>query len=144
MSGIEIEGLTETLKAFQGLERDIRRQANGELRRAASQCALGLVSELRASAAGSGVPVAPRVASSAKVKNDRMPSVSVGGSRRVGRRGASASRLMWGSEHGGHNFAAGPSGGYWIKPAVDRFKSNRAVTAYKTAVAEIMRRYGLL
>ena len=144
MSNIEIEGMTETLKAFQGLEQDMRRQANSELRKAAGDCARGLVAALQSSAAGSATPVARRVASSVKVKNDRLPSVSIGGSRKVGRRGAPAARLLWGSEHGGTNFAAGPSGGYWIKPAVEQFKSNRAITIYRTQVGAIMRKYRLI
>lgn len=144
MSNIEVEGLTETLKAFQGLETDIRRQANGELRQAAGECARGLVSELQSSAAASGVPVAPRVASSVRVKSDRLPSVTIGGSKRVGIRGAPASRLMWGSESGGKNFGRPAGGQYWIAPAVDRFKGNEAITHYRVAVGRIMRKYGLI
>ena len=144
MSSIEIEGLTETLKAFQGLEKDLRQQANSELRRAAGECASGLVNELRASASGSATPVAARVAASVKVKNDRIPSVAIGGRVRVGRTGAPAAVLLWGSEHGGTNFAAPTGGAYWIKPAVDTFKANRAVNIYRTQVAAIMRRYRLI
>jgi hypothetical protein len=143
-----IEGLTETLRAFQGLERDIRRQANGELRAAAGTCASGLVDELRAAAGGSGVPVAPRVARSVRIKSDRLPAVSIGGAIRVGRRGAPASRLLWGSEHGPrgavNHFGVAPGPGYWIKPTVERFGKSRAVDAYKRAVVSIMRHYRLL
>lgn len=144
MSNIDVEGLTETLRAFKGLEADIRRQANGELRKAAGECASGLVDALRASASGSGVPVAPRVASSVKVKSDRLPSVAIGGNKRVGIRGGRAGALVWGSEKGGKHFGVAKSSGYWIKPAVDRFKANDAIRIYRGEVAAIMRRYGLL
>lgn len=145
---IDVDGMTETLRAFRGLETDIRRQANGELRKAAGDCARGLVAELRASAASSGVPVAPRVAATARVKSDRLPAVSIGGAKRVGRYGAPAARLLWGSEHGPRSdinrfgVPAGP--GYWIRPAVERFSSNEAIRVYRGAVAAIMRRYRLL
>jgi hypothetical protein len=141
---IEAEGLVETLQAFKGLEADLRREANGELRKAAGLAASRLVSELQGAAAASGVPVAPRVASSAKVKSDRLPSVAIGGGRRVGRRGAPASALVWGSEHGGHNFAVGRGSGYWIKPAVDRFGQGEAMQIFKRSLVAIMQRWGLL
>ena len=144
---VELDGLQETLRAFQGLEKDLRRVANGELRRAAGECASALVGDLQTSAASSGVPVAPRVARSAKVRSDRLPAVAIGGSARVGRRGAPASALVWGSEHGPsgavNHFGVPPGGGYWIKPAVERFKSSRAVAIFSDAVAAIQRRWGL-
>jgi len=141
---ITIDGMTETLRAVQGLEKDLRSVANGQLRAAAGECARGLIAELHASAASSGVPVAPLVASSMRVKSDRLPSVSIGGPASVGRYGASAGALLWGSEHGGRNFAVAPGGAYWIKPAVDRFKNDGAVAAYKRAVVAILADWRLL
>src|SRR5262245_60576018 len=145
---VEVDGLTETLAAFRGLEADLRRQANGELRAAARECASLLVAELRQAAAASGVPVAARVARSIRVKNDRLPAVQLGGSRKVGRTGAPAALLLWGSEHGPagdvNHFAVAPNqSGYWIAPTTARFARSRAMTTYRGAVAEIMRRYGL-
>lgn len=148
MSNIEVEGLMETIKSFSEIEAEFRKQANGELRTAAGDCARMLVGKLQTSAAASGVPVAPRVASATRVKSDRLPVVSIGGSKRVGIRGAPASRLLWGSEHGPkgdvNHFGVPPSSGYWIKPAVERFKGNEAIRIYRGKVAEIMRKYGLL
>lgn len=145
---IDVDGLTETLRAFRGLERDVRRQANSELRQAAGDCARGLVDALRVSAASSGVPVAARVAASVRVKSDRLPAVSIGGNRRVGRNGARAAVLVWGSEHGPksevNRFGVPPGPGYWIRPTVERFKSNEAIRLYRTQVAAIMRKYRLL
>jgi len=142
---VEVDGLVETLRAFQGLEADLRREANAEVRAAGREAALAFAAELRAAAAGSGVPVAARVASSITVKSDRLPAVRIGGPKRVGRRGAPAAALVWGSEHGGHNFAAASSGaGYWITPTAKRFEGSTALTIYRRAVFETMHRYGLV
>lgn len=142
------DGTLETLKAFQGLEADLRKEANAELRLAGRQAAAGLAVELRGSAASSGVPVAPRVASAIRVKSDRVPTVIIGGSRRVGRRGAPASALVWGSEHGPagdvNHFGVGPSAGHWIRPAVLRFEQGECMTIYRRAIVDTMRRYRLL
>lgn len=145
---LEVDGLLETLKAFQGLERDLRSSANGELRDAADQCARGLVAELVAAASSSGVPVARRVARSIRVKRDRIPVVSIGGGYRVGVRGGTAGSLVWGSEQGPkgevNHFGVPPSSGYWIAPAVKRFGEGRAVDAFRRAVVDVQRKYGLL
>ena len=142
--GVEVEGLVETLAAFKALDADLRAEANSELRTAARQAAGVLVGQLQLAAAGSGVPVAPRVAGSIKVKNDRIPAVQIGGSKRVGRRGAPASALLWGSEHGGHNFAAAAGGSYWIQPTVQAFQRDEAVTIYKRAIVDLQKRHGLI
>lgn len=145
---VEVEGLTETLKALRGVQKDLRMSANGEIRDAAARCSEELVGYLGTAAASSGVPVAPRVARSLKVKRDRYPSVSVGGTERVGRGGAIAAKLVWGSEHGPatmpNRFGVPPSGGYWIAPAVARFKEGPAVSQFTAAIARVFRRYGLL
>lgn len=140
---VETEGIEETLAAVKRLDQDLRKEANAEIRQAAKRAAQELVNELRASAAASGVPVAARVAGSARVKSDRTPTVVVGGPKRVGRRGAPAAALVWGSETGGRNFAAPAGGSYWIAPAVDRFAASRAVPIFKDALGAIISRYGL-
>lgn len=143
------DGLAETLAAFKGLEADLRREANAELRRAGKTAATVLALELAAAASSSGVPVAPRVARSIRVKSDRLPTVTIGGPRRVGRRGAPAAALAWGSEHGPagdvNHFGVSPSAaGHWIGPAVRRFELGECMTIYRRAIVETMRRYKLL
>jgi len=141
---VEAEGLQETIAALTATQdKWARRETNGRLRKAATTAAQGLRADLRAAAAG-GPPVAHRVAQSIRVKNDRTPSVSIGGSRKVGARGAPASVLVWGSEHGGKNFAAGPSSGYWIKPTVERFGQSKALEVFKQAVVDIFQEAKLL
>jgi hypothetical protein len=146
---VEVKGAQETLQAFKQLDAELRKEANGKLRQAAKRCAAELVTDVKASAAASGVPVANRVASSAKVKSDRIPAVSIGGSKRVGVRGGSAAALLWGSERGPagpvNHFGVPTNGaGYWIAPAVERFADSKAPDIYRREVYEIMRAYGLV
>lgn len=146
---VEVDGLKETLGAVRELEADLRKTTNREFRQAAGECARGLVAQLVRAAQTSGVPVAPRVASSIKVKSDRLPVVSIGGTKKVGRYGAPAARLMWGSERGpvsetNHFGVAHNEAGYWITPTVERFRGDQAVTAYRRAVYEILHRRGLV
>jgi hypothetical protein len=144
---VEMDGIFETLKAIRGVQADLRPEVNGELRDAAGQSAGGLGDELRSSAASSGVPVAPLVARSIRVKRDRVPVVSIGGSMRVGAGGAPASALVWGSEQGPkgdvNHWAVPPSSGYWIAPAVERY-SRHALENFRRAVFVILNRHGLV
>jgi hypothetical protein len=139
----------ETLRAVQSLERSFARPAaNAQLRDAAGECAGRLAEELVSSASSSGVPVAPRVAQSIRVKRDRIPVVSIGGGQRVGARGAAAGSLVWGSEQGPkgdvNHWAVPPSSGYWIAPAVKRFESSGAVAIYQRAVFDVLKHAGLV
>ena len=145
---VEAEGVEETLFAMRGVERELRNPANAEIRAAAKETAGELAEDLRVAAGSSGVPVAARVAQSIKVKSDRFPTVQIGGSTRVGRGGAPAAALVWGSEHGPagdpNHFAVAPNaGGYWIRPTVERFQESKAPDRFRRAVFEITRRFGL-
>jgi hypothetical protein len=146
-AAVEVEGLMETLKAFQALEKDLRKEANSELRAAARQCATVLAAQLARAAGASGVPVAPRVARSIRVKSDRIPVVSIGGGTRVGRRGGSAGALVWGSEQGPkggvNHWGVAPSSGYWIKPTVESFQRDESVSIYKRAIVDLLRKHEL-
>jgi hypothetical protein len=144
---VELEGIFETLKAVRQIEADLRPGVNNELRDAADNSARELVVELVSAAGGSGVPVAPLVAQSIRVKRDRVPVVSIGGGQRVGSRGSPAGQLVWGSEQGPkgnvNHWAVPPSSGYWIAPAVDRYGS-KALANFQRAVADIFRKHGLI
>lgn len=147
-AGVEVDGLVETLSAFKALEADLRKEANSELRVAARQCATVLAGQLARAAAGSGVPVAPRVARSIKVKSDRIPVVMIGGGMKVGARGASAAKLVWGSEQGPkgatNHWGVPPSAGYWIAPTVQAFQGDESVAIFKRAIVDLQRRHGLI
>jgi len=137
----EVMGL---LKELRGVQVDLRRQTNRELRQAAGECAQGLIPELHAHAASSPTPQARIVAGSAKVKSDRLPTVVVGGARRVGSRGTQAGAIVWGSERGGRNFVAGSGGQYWITPAVKAFQEGPAGGIYMQAVGRIFIGHGIV
>jgi hypothetical protein len=125
------------------VDKALRTNASAELRDAAGKTAERGVAALQAGARGT--PQASIVASSAKVKRDRVPAIQLGGSRRVGRRGTAAGDILWGSEHGGRNFAApANSSGYWIDPTMRRFQDGAAADEYRAAVAVILRRAGVL
>jgi hypothetical protein len=130
------------LGELRGVEADLRRNANAELRQAAGEASRRLLPLLARSAAGSARGQAALVASSAKVKSDRIPAVQIGGSKKVGRRGTQAGVLLWGSEHGGRNFPGG--GGSWIDPAVHAFEQSGAPEVYLAAVNRILSNHGVL
>ena len=146
-TGVTVVGARETELALNGVAVDLA-GAGGPVAEASIATAEELAALLRASASASGVPVAPRVARSVTVKQGRRPTVSIGGSQAVGRGGAPAYKLAWGSEHGPaegadvNHFAVPRSAGYWIKPAVDRLKP-AARESFDLAVAGSIRRHGL-
>lgn len=140
---VETKGIEETLDALRGLSKDLRKEANAEIRLAAREAAEGLADALRRSASSSATPVARRVAQSIKVKSDRFPTVTIGGNMKVGVRGGKAAALVWGSERGGDHFGVPQGSGYWIAPAVRAFEGAQAVPIFKRALYEIVRRYGL-
>ena len=146
---VEIDGMMETLKAFRGLDADLRSETNKDLRAAAGKCAGGLAAQLVQAASSCGVPVAPRVAQSVRVKSDRIPVVSIGGAKKVGsgKRGH-AGALVWGSEQGPksdpNRFAVGPNAaGYWIAPTTNRFADGPALDVYRRAVFDLLQKHGL-
>lgn len=153
-------------------ENSLKRTANGEMRAGAKQIAQErLIPALRMSAYSSGVPIAPRLADTMRVKSDRVISVQVGGknpklsgfkryvgakratgSRRSGRDASSRSdrtTLAWGSEFGPHpkstaNRYAVPRNnrGYWVQPGVNAPGTLDSVKqAYAQLLDSIIRKY---
>ena len=130
--------MTAVIGQLRGVEKSLRSNASAELRDAAGKTAERLVGELQSGARGT--PQARLVASTAKVKRDRVPAVQIGGTRRVGHRGTVVGENLWGSERGGRNFAAPKNAaGYWIDPTVERFREGGAVDVYLQAVGKILR-----
>jgi hypothetical protein len=68
-----IHGLDDCLKALNGLQGDLRREANGELRQAAKQIAAGAIPML----GGSGAPQEAALLASLGPRSDRMVTVAV-------------------------------------------------------------------
>lgn len=71
--GISIEGIDECLRAFQNLEGELRKNANGELRRASKAIAQGLTPML----GGSGAPQERAIIAAAGPKSDRYVVLAV-------------------------------------------------------------------
>ena len=103
MAGVSVtcdsRDLIPLLKGLGKVEKSLRDESNNRMRNAAGKAALELQSALRQSASSSVTPQAKIVADSIRVKRDRLVSVSVGGTKRVGSRGTIAGAILWGSEH---------------------------------------------
>jgi hypothetical protein len=135
---IDTSDLLPLMAALKGVDTELRQNTNRRLRQAASQASSGLVPILRGAGTSAVTPQAALVARTVRVRSDRLPSVQLGGSRRVGHRKTPAGRLVWGSEQGGRNFAAPSGGSYWIAPTVDSYARRGALETYRTAVAQIL------
>jgi hypothetical protein len=145
---VETEGLEETKAAFDELRKGLDAIDAGELRAASVEASTELAARLRAAASSSGVPVAPRVAQSVRPKLGGWPGVTIGGGVPVGRRGAIAAKLLWGSETGPagdpNHFAVAPNAaGYWITPTTKAFKSGPGMARFRDAVDKLIHRTNL-
>jgi hypothetical protein len=142
-------------RALGKVNADLRKDTNAQLRIAAKECATDLAMLLKMNVIGSPAPQTKLVAASVKVKSDRTPVVTVGGSKKVGRayksrkggtRRAPAGQLLWGVEYGDKHgrFAGRNPDGHWIKPTVRQFAETGAIPKYKTAVIRILTDAGVL
>lgn len=138
LTTIDASELFPLMKALQGVDAELRRNANKRLRQAAGECARGLVGELRRAASSSPTPQAALVGRTVAVSSDRVPAVKIGGTRAVGHRKTPAGRLLWGSERGGRTFAAAAGGSYWIDPTVKAYNAGPAPAVYLSAVVGIL------
>jgi hypothetical protein len=122
--GVHVEGLDETLRAFNRYGRD----ANKELRAAAAVEADRLVAALILAGQGQSKQAA-LTASSVKRRSDRVPVIVAGGTRRLtrtsGKGRATAGDVFFGAEFGGGRRPSTrqfPSWvgrrGYWFWPTV--------------------------
>lgn len=143
-----LTGARGTLAAFN----KVGKQANAELRQAAGSLAAGLAIEIRSAGARAGRQAGP-VATTVNVRRDRVPFISVGGSRVVshhrykGRGRARAGDLLFGSEFGarGDSNKFAPFGyrehtgrsGTWIFPTVEANHATIAA-AWDAAAADIL------
>lgn len=165
---VKIEGVDECLRSFQSLEKELRKTANGELRRASKDIAQRrVIPALSGWAATAPQPsLAADIARTARARSDREVSVRLGSikpgisgfqQRSMKRKKQNWANVAWGSESGpagghedgpgaGRNFYAGTPrkrSGYWVKPNLASL-APEAVTEYQAALARIMRKYGLI
>jgi hypothetical protein len=144
-TNITIVGIEECLAAFKGLQGELRKNANGELRSASKEIANAVVPML----GGSGSPQEAKILAAAGAKSDRYVVVAVP-NRKPALRGvkrtpaAQAKRLGWAIETGsGYGPFKGPSAQSLVgrhRDSIARF----AIPRYTSALAGIMRKYGLL
>lgn len=144
-TGITIEGIDDCLRAFGSLEGELRKNANGELRRTSKAIAAGLVPLL----GGSPSPQERAFLDAAAPKSDRYVVLAVpsrkpklAGLRRTP--AAEAKRLAWAIENGSGYapFRSPPAGGLVARNR-DKITA-RAVPQYTRAMIDIMRKYRLL
>lgn len=137
---LHIEGARETLAAF----RRLPKEASAELRDRALKLSELLASTASRAARGDS-PQAAAVASTIKARRDRVPSVQVGGAKRVGSRRTPAFKILFGAE-----FGASPSlpqfrphrgrEGYWFFPSVEA-EQGRISREWNKAADEVVRKF---
>jgi hypothetical protein len=140
---LRIEGAQAVLAAFNRLPKD----ASAELRVASLRLATLLAARIAASGRSEGRQAAA-LAPTVKPRRDRVPSVRIGGTRRIFRgekdgSGREAYQAMYGSEFGAtpgeprHGFKPhNPGEGYWIWPAVEQSQDDIA-SEWKAAADRI-------
>lgn len=92
---LELTGARETLKAFKDLPKD----ASIELKAAAGQVSQNMVAWVRAALA-SGDPQAAALVDTVKAVKDRVPAISVGGTKLVASTRTNAFNLLFGANFG--------------------------------------------
>lgn len=94
---VYVDGLNELLRDLRGLDKT----AAGKLRDASQQIAdRHMVPAWQAAARGAAGPWGEKIAGSVKAKRDRIPTVSIGGNRKVFSGGASATAVRYPSDQG--------------------------------------------
>lgn len=138
---LEIDGVRETLAAF----RDLPKQATDKLRDAAGQIADDLLPAVRSAARSDRSPQSALVASTVKVRRDRIPVLVAGGTKRLGVNRAPAYKLLFGSEFGSvqydqfHKLHQGQEGS-WFFPVIEA-EAARISAAWNAAADAIIREF---
>lgn len=149
-TNIKIEGIEECLEAFKSLDRELRKNANGELRKASKEIAKGIIAtKLPHYAEGSGSPQAAKIVKAAAPKSDRYVVIGVPQRkpRLSGMKNTPASQakaIGWAIEGGSdyppfHNPAVGS-----LVARHRRELAEYAVPRYSTELTRIMQKYGLI
>lgn len=142
---VAVDGLTESVRAFQKYGRD----AAGELRDAAQREVDKIAPAMVQAMAGDGGPSA-LVATSIRSKRDRYPVIAAGGSKAAtkhGRRRVNAGELFFGAEFGGRGRPTTQqfrpwrgTTGYAFYPTL-RARTSDLIDGYKNALAELAHRW---
>ena len=98
---VTMVGAEQTLRKF----RDLPKDASNELRDASNKLAQELVDPIKRAAASDPSPQAALFAPTVRVRRDRVPSIAVGGAKRVGRRRVPVWQILFGAEFGSNRYA---------------------------------------
>lgn len=151
---VSIAGLRETLAKLN----ELPKEANKELRTRTQELAGKVADSAKAAGIRSGAQAA-LVARTVKARRDRVPSIQAGGSTPLGRHGAPAFKLLFGSEFGmdrhtgwyrksrydeSVGFQYHPhtgTVGLWFFPTVER-EAPAIADAWDKVAADIVTRFG--
>jgi hypothetical protein len=147
--GVEVRGLTELVDKVQKLDRELRKEANTELRQGAKNIALRVVSHRHQLLGGSGIPQEWAIVERTRPKYDRYVALQVPGAKPKlsGLRKTNAARakslavaVQWGSAD---PRLGGPPRGALVGRNVKRLTAY-VYRDYEDVVARVLRRYGLI
>lgn len=152
---VQIEGLRETLKAFNDMPKD----ASNELRDASLKLAQLLAAKAKVDATLHGGPQGKLLAPTVKARRDRVPVVEAGGTTKVGRNKVPAYGVLFGSvfgmdqrsgwygsaryRHGiGEQYRPhqGAGASYWFFPVIEQ-SAPEISAAWNKAANEIVRKF---
>lgn len=135
-----VDGLKEVLRALNRLPKE----ANVKLRDRAQVIAGKLAGQVQAAGRAEGRQAAI-VATTVKVRRDRVPVITVGGTARIGRNQKPAYALLFGSEFGSNRLRQYHPhlgrGSYWIFSTVDD-QAESVLTEWAKAADAVVREFG--
>lgn len=146
---VEVEGIDECLRAFSSLEGQLKKNANGDLRKASKEIANGIVGMLPGFAASTGAPQADAIARAAGPKSDRYVVVAVPNKKPklsgLKKTSATKAKRLGFAIEGGSDYAPfhNPAAGSFIADHRNKMISY-AVPRYERAVTDLLRKYDLI
>ena len=151
---IDYEGYAEATRAFRRYARQVD-NGSSEMRTAAGRVAAPLAARIQAKFSADSDPRSPILALTVRVKRDRVPAVTVGGSRKLFSAGTqqnvvSAGRVLFGTEFGAHTRTGGyrswsgngDSAGYVFYPTL-RASADITYREYGAMLLDLARQWGL-
>jgi hypothetical protein len=139
---VQVDGLKETLRAFNRLGKD----ASRELRKASVDIAQHTASDAMGAASALG-GVYAAAGSSIKARSDRSPKVIAGTAKKVTKRKTSAGSIIFGAEFGGRGRATTQQfaqhrgqQGFFLWPTI-RHNKARDIARYQRAMDDLVRKW---
>ena len=170
---VSINNLSTVIAAMNEIEKELQPEANTKLRRYTKQLASAtVIPALKRGAEASGVPIAPKMADTARVKSDRMVTVRIGAvnpklsgfksgigaaaaGRMATRKGGNSkssqsyrTTLAWGSDKGPHpasdvnHYGVGRSGSHWVLPTLAGPLFDEVRDKYNAFLSALLVKYG--